>query len=94
MGPSARPYKRYRVYVSTPVGQYIVATSNTVNDLVDLTKLWLTNTSPGMYMPERVNGYLVVQQLDPTTGAYRGGEQIVFESKDEIIARLRELGGR
>ena len=93
MNPQIK-YKRYRVYINSPTGQYIVATSNTVNDLVDLTRMWLTQTSPGLYMPDKVSGYLVVQRLDEETGAYRGGEQMPFESKDEIITILRKLGGR
>ena len=92
--PPAQKYKRYRILVTTPTGQYIVATSNTVNDLVDLTKSWFLNTSEGIYLPDNTYGLIILQQLDPVTGAYRNSEQIGYEGKDTIINQLRKLGGR
>jgi len=87
-------YKKYRIFLSVPGGQYIVATSNTVNDLVRLTSSWLSNTSAGQYIAEDARGYVVLQQLDPKTGAYRGGQQLLFEDKQDIITQLRLIGGR
>lgn len=92
MGPAG--YKRYRIYLNTAAGGYIVATSNTVNDLVGLTKQWLEQTSAGYYMPEETSGTIVLQQLDKKTGAYVAEERIPFRDKTEIIGNLRKLGGR
>lgn len=87
-------YKKYRIFLNTPGGNFIVAASNTVNDLVDLTRAWLTTTTAGQYLPENVKGYLILQMLDEVTGAYMGGEKVPFEDKDDIITQLRIIGGR
>lgn len=92
--PPASPYKEYRIFLQTATGSYIIATSNTVNDLVLLSKMWLERTSAGMYLPPEAKGMLILQKLDPVTGAYQGQEQIEFERKDDIIGQLRKLGGR
>lgn len=88
-------YKKYRIFLNSGTGQFVVAASNTVNDLVNLTKAWLSQTTPGMYLPANATGYLILQELDENTGVYKGGSpKIFFESKKDIITKLRELGGR
>ena len=87
-------YKKYRVYINTPAGGYYAATSNTVNNLVGLTKYWLERTSAGMYLPSNVTGRVVLQQLNEKTGAYERSEVLPFEDREDIITKVRQLGGR
>lgn len=87
-------YKQYRIYLNTPTAGYIIAASNTVNDLVNLSKYWLTNTNAGLQLPSNVSGILTLQQLDPATGAYVTSERAEYKSKKDIITQLRKLGGR
>ena len=71
-------YKKYRIFLNTPGGNFIVAASNTVNDLVDLTRAWLTTTTAGQYLPENVTGYPIRQMLHELTGAYMGSGKVPF----------------
>lgn len=87
-------YKKYRVYINTPAGGYYAATSNTVNNLVGLTKYWLERTSAGMYLPSDVKGSVVLQLLDETNGSYKAEELAPFDKKEDIINALRSIGGR
>lgn len=87
-------YKKYRVYLYSRAGSYAVAASNTVNDLVSLTKYWLDRTSAGIYLPEESNGTIAIHVLDETTGAYKAGKGLPFKDKDDIITQLRKMGAR
>lgn len=87
-------YKKYRIYLTGPTGSYFVATSDTVNNLVDLTKYWLERTSAGSYLPDEAKGQVVLQQVDETTGAYRFQEALPYKNRKDIITQVRKLGGR
>ena len=87
-------YKKYRVYVASRTGNYVVAASDTVNNLVSLVKYWMENTSAGMYLPEESSGTVVVHVLDPATGAYKVGKGASYKDKDDIITQLRKMGAR
>lgn len=87
-------YKKYRIFINTPAGGFYAATSNTVNNLVDLVKYWLTRTSEGMYLAPEVTGSVVLQEIDETIGAYKRSEVLPFSSKSDIITQVRKLGGR
>jgi len=87
-------YKKYRVYVSSRTGNYIVAASNTVNNLVSLVKYWMQNTSAGLYLPEESSGTVTVHVLDENTGAYRAGKGLSYKDKADIITQLRKMGAR
>lgn len=94
MQPNKPKYKKYRVYLSTASGGAVMAASNTVNDLVDLVKYWLTRTSTGMYLPPDVRGTVQLHELDEVTGAYRRGAGFSFKNKKDIVTQVRKLGGR
>lgn len=92
MNPSG--YKKYRVYLNSNAGGFFVASSNTVNNLVELSKFWLERTTAGMTLPDNVNGFALIQVLNEKTGNYVGQTQLPFTRKDEIIEQIRKLGGR
>lgn len=87
-------YKKYRIYLSTPAGAFIMAASNTVNNLVELAKYWLTRTNAGIYLPPEVRGTVQIHELDEATGAYRRSVGKSFKNKKDIITQLRKMGGR
>lgn len=87
-------YKKYRIFLQTPTQSAVVAASNTVNDLVNLTKWWFENTTDGQYMPYEFDGFIILQQLDEVTGSYKGQEQLPVKGKEDVITQLRILGGR
>jgi hypothetical protein len=92
MNPSG--YKKYRVYLNTNMGGFFIASSNTVNNLVDLSKYWLERTTAGMSLPESIKGHALIQVLNEETGAYVGQTTLPFQNKDEIVEQVRKLGGR
>ena len=87
-------YKKYRVFLDTQYGGFYAATSNTVNNLVDLIKYWLERTSAGVYLPPEVKGTVVLQEIDEATGSYRNQESLPFTDKGDIITKVRLLGAR
>lgn len=87
-------YKKYRVFLDTSSGGFYAATSDTVNNLVDLVKYWLERTSAGMYLPPESKGNIILQELDENTGAYKRSEQLPFDDKGDILTKIRLLGGR
>lgn len=86
-------YKKYRVILAMKNAQYIIAASNTVNNLVILSKAWFHNTTEGQYLDPDITGYVVLQELD-ALGNYVNSEKAPFEGKANVIGALRELGGR
>lgn len=87
-------YKQFRVYIQTPTGGYYAATSETVNNLVELIKYWLERTSAGVYLQPNVKGNVILQEIDPTTGAYHTQETLPFKNKKDILTKARMLGAR
>ena len=87
-------YKKYRIFLSTTTASFFVAASNTVNDLVDLTKIWFQNPSAGLYIPDNAQGFVELQELNETPGSYIRGERRPFVSKKDVITQVRALGGR
>ncbi len=87
-------YKQFQVNLTTVTGDYIIAASDTVNDLVDQAKYWLGSTSTGMQLTDGQVRSITLQELDPATGAYVNGESLPVEDKKDILAQVRLLGAR
>ncbi len=87
-------YKKYRIYLNTTHGNYIPASSNTVNDLVSLFKYWLERTNEGFYLPMEASGTVILQQIDKKTGAYVNEKRLPFKGRNDLINAIRTLGAR
>jgi hypothetical protein len=87
-------YKKYRLYLQTSAGSYVMAASDTVNDLVDQVREWLDRTSSGRGVYDDTVQAVVLYELDPDTGAYVFSKKLPASSRREIINKTRELGGR
>lgn len=87
-------YKKYRLYLQTTRGSYVMAASDTVNDLVLQTLEWLQTTGPGRSVYDDMVQSVVLYSLDADTGAYVFSRKVPATSRDDIIKKVRELGGR
>lgn len=97
-------YDKYRLYVFSARGTFFAASSNTVNDLVDLVRSWLQNTPDGrsvvdLYDPKGRLEYsdargVALYTLDPDTGAYVISKQVPATDRADIIKKTHALGGR
>lgn len=87
-------YKKYRIYLNANGAGYVMATSDTVNNLVELAKYWMARTSAGMSLPDDVRGTVQLHELDELTGGYKRAVGKSFKDKDDIITQVRKMGGR
>jgi hypothetical protein len=75
-------------------GDHVMAASDTVNDLVEQSKIWLNATDEGATITDASVRSIILQQVDPATGAYVDGEELPVESKQDVVAQARNLGAR
>lgn len=87
-------YAKYRLYLQTTRGGYVMAASNTVNALVNMVISWLENTSAGRSVYDDMVQRVLLYELDEKTGAYVQSKAIPANSRRDIIRKVRELGGR
>lgn len=92
--PAENPTPQFQIDLETRKGNFVIAASDTVNDLVDHAKAWLGATSEGGALLDNDVISITLMEVDPATGEYMGGESIPVESKQDIITQLRNLGGR
>lgn len=87
-------FQQFQIDLATSLGNYVIAASDTVNDLVAQAKLWLGTSSAAQSLTDGKVISITLQELDPATGAYVDGEEIPVEDKDDIIRQIRLLGAR
>lgn len=87
-------YAKYRLYLQTTRGGYVMAASNTVNDLVAQVHQWLDGTGAGRSVYDDMVLKIMLYQLDKASGAYVFDEQLPVVDRQDIIKKVRALGGR
>lgn len=93
-GQDAGNIPEFQLLLRTTEGDHILGASDTVNDLVDQAKAWMgASTAGGALLDSQVRS-IILQQVDPQTGAYVDGEELPVESKQDVIAQARNLGAR
>lgn len=85
---------QFQVNLSTTTGPYLIASSDTVNDLVDQAKYWLGSTDSGMQLNDGQVQSVTLQELDPQTGNYVDGQAVPVASKAEVVSAIRDMGAR
>lgn len=71
-----------------------MAASNTVNDLVAQVHQWLDGTGAGRSVYDDMVLKIMLYQLDKASGAYVFDEQLPVVDRQDIIKKVRALGGR
>lgn len=85
---------QFQLLLRTTDGDHILGASDTVNDLVDQAKIWLNATDAGAAITDAMVRSIILQEVDPATGAYVDGEELPVESKQDVVAQARNLGAR
>ena len=89
---SATP--QFQLLLRSTAGDNVIAASNTVNDLVDQARFWINASDTGAQMLDSAVRSIILQELDPTTGAYVDSTELPVESKQDIITQARNIGAR
>ena len=85
---------QFQLMLRTDTGDYLVGASDTVNDLVDQAKYWIQASSTGAQLVDTQLRSIMLQELDPQTGAYVDGEELPVENKADVVRQARALGAR
>lgn len=86
-------YAKYRLYLQAQSGSYVMAASNTVNDLVAQVTYWLTRSTGQSVYDDQVRN-VILYVLDKKTGAYVFDKRLPVTSRKDVITKVRLLGGR
>lgn len=70
-----------------------MAASNTVNNLVSMVEQWLEQSIGQSVYDDQVQA-VVLYQLDEATGNYKLDKSLPANSRQDIIRKVRTLGGR
>lgn len=71
-----------------------MAASNSVNGLASLVAQWLENNSAGRSVYDDTVQKVVLYQLDPEQGNYMRSQELLANSRKDIIRKIRALGAR
>ena len=93
-GQDAGNTPQFQLLLRATDGDHIMATSDTVNDLVGQAKIWLNASDEGMAITDAQVRSIILQELDPQTGAYVDSQELPVESKGDIITQARKIGAR
>lgn len=85
---------QFQLLLREVAGDHILGASDTVNDLVDQAKIWLNATDAGAAITDASVRSIILQEVDPATGAYVDGEELPVESKQDVVTQARNLGAR
>lgn len=85
---------QFQLLLRTTGGDFIIAASDTVNDLVDQARYWLNATDTGAQMTDGQVRSIILQELDPQTGAYVDGRELPVQTKQQVISQARIIGAR
>lgn len=93
-GQDAGATPQFQLLLRTTGGDFIIAASDTVNDLVDQARYWLNATDTGAQLTDGQVRSVILQELDPATGAYVDGTELPVQTKQQVIAQARVIGAR
>lgn len=85
---------QFQLDLETTQGNYVIATSDTVNDLADKAKYFMNAGNVGPQIMDGQVRQLTLQELDPATGDYVDSTSLPVEDRKDIITQARKLGAR
>ena len=93
-GQDAGATPQFQLLLRATDGDHIMAASDTVNDLVEQAKFWLNAGDAGNALTDAMVRSIILQELDPATGAYVDSTELPVESKADVIKQARAIGAR
>lgn len=88
------PTPQFQLVLRATDGDHVMAASETVNDLVDQAKYWLNASDAGAAITDAMVKSVVLQEVDPATGAFVDSQELPVESRGDILSTARDLGAR
>lgn len=85
---------QFQLLLRTTQGDFIIAASDTVNDMVDQARYWINATDTGSQLNDSQVRSVILQELDPQTGAYVDSTELPVQTKQQIIQQARAIGAR
>lgn len=85
---------QFQLMLKASTGSYLLGASDTVNDLVDQAKYWIQASSTGAQLVDGQLRSIILQELDPKTGAYVDSEELPVNDKADVVRQARALGAR
>ena len=85
---------QFQLMLRTTQGDFIMGASDTVNDLVDQARFWLNASDTGAQITDGQVRSVILQELDPATGAYVDGKELPVQTKQQVIQQARAIGAR
>jgi hypothetical protein len=86
-------YAKYRLFLDTQRGGYFLGAVNSVNDLLEMARRWLEGSIGSRVYDDEV-ATLIIMKLDDRTGSYILDNRISVSSRDGILRKLHDMGGR
>lgn len=93
-GQDAGNTPQFQLLLRTTQGDFVIAASDTVNDLVDKARYWMNATDTGAQLLDSQVRSVILQELDPKTGAYVDSTELPVKTKQQIIQQARTIGAR
>lgn len=85
-------FDRYRVFVNATQGRFLVASSHTVNDLVDQIKVWM-KSGEGRYVTDDEVQSVEMYELDPNGGVV-DTQKVAINNIKDLLKASDEMGAR
>lgn len=85
---------QFQIDLRTRTGSFVIAASDTVNDLVDRAKAWMGTTDQAGKINDSEVREVALMEVSPETGEYVDMEVLPVEDKKDVITQVRKLGAR
>lgn len=85
---------QFQIDLRTRQGSFIIAASDTVNDLVDRAKAWMGTTDQSGALTDNDVQEVALMEVNPETGDFTDMEVLPVEDKKDVITKVRQLGAR
>lgn len=84
-------YAKYRLYLQTTRGQYVMGASNRADTLPNTAKKWLEDTANGRSLDDDQLKTVILYQLDEDNGSYTFSERRPVTSRAGVVEAVKEL---
>lgn len=88
------PTPQFQITLGTTQGDFVIAASDTVNDLYDQAKNWMNISDEAARITDGQIRSCTLQEVDPNTGNYVDSKSYPCSDKKEVLAKVHLMGAR
>lgn len=85
---------QFQLVLRASDGDHVMGASSTVNELVEQAQYWLNASDEGIAIKDSQVRSVILQEVDPATGAYVDSREIPVDTKQQVIQAARTMGAR